>query len=68
MVAIFRYCNGLMFTGWVAKSEEEAWKFLDKKYGYIYKDGTQDRCNHEAFKIVPVEIINEKPVEIINKK
>lgn len=54
MVAIFKYENGLKFTGWVAESEEKAWQFLDKKYGHeIYN--IKCNCNHEAFYLKKIE-------------
>lgn len=31
MVGIYKYANGLVFTGIVANSEKEAWAYLDKK-------------------------------------
>lgn len=33
MFGIYKYECGLQFTGIVAKTEEEAWAYLDKKYG-----------------------------------
>lgn len=56
MVAIFKYENGLKFTGLVAESEEKAWEFLDEKYGReIY--GVKYGCNHEAFCLKKVEVV-----------
>ena len=31
MVGLYKYANGLVFTGIVANSEQEAWAYLDKK-------------------------------------
>ena len=54
MVAIFKYENGLKFTGWVAESEEKAWQFLDEKYDReIYN--IKCSCNHEAFYLKKIE-------------
>jgi len=33
MFGIYEYACGLQFTGIVAKTEEEAWAYLDKKHG-----------------------------------
>jgi len=63
MVAIFKYFNGLMFTGWIAKNEEEAWAFLDEKFGYVWPDGTKDKCNRKSF-----AIIEAKEIDKIDKK
>lgn len=53
MVGIFKYASGLRFTGWVADSEEEAWHFLDEKYGK-WIDGVHYGCNRRAFSIEPI--------------
>ena len=56
MIAIFKYENGLKFTGLVAESEEKAWEFLDEKYGReVY--GIKYGCNHEAFCLKKVEVV-----------
>ena len=56
MVAIFKYENGLKFTGFVVENEKSAWKFLDDKFG-ITINGTKLPCNHDAFKLVATEKI-----------
>lgn len=35
MVGIYKYENGLKFTGMIASNREKAEKFLSEKYGYI---------------------------------
>ena len=60
MVAIFKYANGLQFTGLVAENENQAWEYLDKTYGTeLYAEG-QFRCNHNAFCLKKVELIKVK--------
>jgi len=56
MVAIYRYENGLKFTGKIASSEKKAWEYLDKVYGQEIC-GVWCGCNKEAFVIKKVEII-----------
>lgn len=58
MVAIFQYYGGLHFTGYLAESEEQAWKFLDEKYGFTFK-GENFGCNHNAFCLINAEMIGE---------
>lgn len=56
MVAIYKYEMGLKFTGKVAKSEKDAWEYLDKTYGHLFY-GTWIGCNRDAFEIKEVEVI-----------
>lgn len=51
MFGIYKYESGLKFTGWIARTEKEAWNFLDKKYGFIY-EGENLGCNHNAFEVI----------------
>lgn len=62
MVAIFKYQNGLQFTGIVAETEEKAWAYLDKKIGEenkvkIDKHWYYPKANRKAFEIRPVTLI-----------
>ena len=57
MVAIYAYENGLKFTGKIAKSEKEAWEYLDKTHGYFYDGKWYGGCNRDAFKIMEVEVV-----------
>lgn len=56
MVAIYKYEMGLKFTGKIAKSEEEAWKYLDKTHGHFF-NGVWVGCNRDIYEIKKVEII-----------
>jgi len=56
MVGIYKYENGLRFTGKIAKDEETAWRYLDEKYGLV-RYGVKLPCNHAAFEIKEVEEI-----------
>lgn len=56
MFGIYKYENGLQFTGIIVKTEKEAWDYLDKTYGReIY--GVWCKANREAFKVKKVTII-----------
>lgn len=71
MVGIYRYQNGLVFTGEIANSIEEAKAYLGKKYGRIekvfskwdnngkpiYKSRFVPYYNKEAFEFLEVKIV-----------
>jgi len=56
MVAIYKYENGLKFTGKIAKSEKEAWEYLDKIHGHLV-GGKWYGCNRRAFEVKEIEVI-----------
>ena len=56
MVAIYKYENGLKFTGKIAKSEEEAWEYLDKTHGHEI-NGKWFGCNRRCYEVKEVEVI-----------
>jgi hypothetical protein len=58
MVGIYKYENGLKFTGIIAKTEEEAWQYLDKIHGKVVY-GVKYGCNREAYVIKKVTIVGE---------
>lgn len=58
MVGIYKYENGLKFTGIIAKTEEEAWQYLDKIHGKIIH-GVKCGCNREAYVIKNVTMVGE---------
>ena len=62
MVGIYKYENGLKFTGIVAESEERAWEYLDawtnKHYPYFEKTyGVKVTANRNAYKIKEVTLV-----------
>lgn len=72
MFGIYKYENGLRFTGKIAKTEQEAKDYLAKTYGTIkpvftgrrksdgtpiYEDKFVPGYNKDAFVIKPVELI-----------
>lgn len=62
MYGIFRYANGLQFTGLIAYSEEEAWDYLDKKYGeWIH--GVFYGCNRRAFEVQKLTTIPKMDIQ-----
>ena len=58
MVAILKYENGLVFTGWIAENEEKAKEFLSKKYGYTINNVFYPLYNQRAFKFQEVKIVD----------
>ena len=72
MYGIYKYENGLHFTGKIAHSVEEAEQYLGNKFGKMEEvfTGARDKNNYpiyekhfvpnynkDAFKIMPLEII-----------
>lgn len=63
MFGIYQYQNGLQFTGIIAKTEEEAWAYLDKKIGKESKmklsngEWYYPRANRKAFEIKKIKLI-----------
>lgn len=56
MYAIYQYQNGKQFTGIIARTEEEAWIYLNKKYGCTI-NGVHCGCNREAFVVEKVVLV-----------
>jgi hypothetical protein len=56
MFGIYEYRNGLKFTGIVTATEEEAWAYLDDKYGRVW-NGIKFKCNRSAFAIKKIKIV-----------
>ena len=56
MVGIYSGSCGHPFTGLIAENEEQAWAYLDDKYGSYY-EGIKFGCNHDAFIIEEVKMI-----------
>lgn len=63
MVAILKYENGLVFTGWIAENEEKAKEFLGKKYGYTINNVFYPSYNKYAFKFQEVKIVDSNCVD-----
>lgn len=62
MVGIYKYQNGLKFTGIVAETEEKAWAYLDKKVGeknkmQIAGQWYYPKANRKAFEVKTVTLI-----------
>lgn len=70
MVGIYKYENGLRFTGKVCKSHEDAERYLGNKYGreypypvkfengeWVYENRFVPGYNKDAFKILEVEMV-----------
>ena len=58
MVGIYKYENGLRFTGIVANTEKEAWAYLDKTYGKeIF--GQKAKCNRQAFELIELQMVED---------
>ena len=71
MFGIYRYANGLQFTGVVAETEEKAKEYLANKYGKIqlvftgkyednkpvYEERFVPSYNKEAFKIERLTVV-----------
>lgn len=62
MVGIYKYENGLKFTGIVAETEKKAWAYLDKKVGKenkfrIGKEWFYPKANRNAFEVKPITLI-----------
>lgn len=72
MVGIYKYSNGLQFTGIIANTKEEAEAYLANKYGYwdkrftgkrdekgcrIYEDALTPYYNKEVFEIRELTIV-----------
>lgn len=58
MFGIYKYEGGLRFTGIVAKTEAEAWAYLDRKHGREINGifyGYDRTCG--AYEVKPVEVI-----------
>lgn len=52
MIGIYQYANGLIFTGAIANSVEEAQAYLANKYGKIEEvyTGETDNCGNPIYK------------------
>lgn len=64
MVGIYKYKNGLVFTGIIANSEQEAWAYLDKKINetpLMYRgeklESTSRKASRTAFVIKEVTLV-----------
>ena len=58
MVAIYKYENGLKFTGMIAESAEKADEYLGNKFGYWYKGVFYPDYNKNAFVFREVELVD----------
>lgn len=56
MFAIYRNQCGKPFIGVVAKTEEEAWAYLNKKYGRTI-NGVHYGCNRNGYIIKKVVLV-----------
>ena len=62
MVGIYRYENGLKFTGIIAETEEKAWTYLDEeankripKFEEVW--GIKAKANKDCYEIKEVTLI-----------
>ena len=56
MFGIYHYKGGLEFMGIVAKTEKEAWAYLDKTYGREI-NGVWYGANHDPFVVKEIKLV-----------
>lgn len=52
MFGIYHYRGGLEFLGVVAKTEEEAWAYIEKTYGRVWCGANRDLFVVKKIKLV----------------
>lgn len=62
MVGIYKYENGLKFTGIIAENEEKAWEYLDKEINKRFPKfeevwGIKTKANRDCYEIKEVTLI-----------
>jgi hypothetical protein len=56
MFGIYHYRGGLEFMGIVAKTEEDAWAYIDKTYGHEI-GGMWYGANHDSFVVKEIKLV-----------
>lgn len=62
MVGIYKYANGLVFTGIIAETEEKAWEYLDEQTNKRFPKheetwGFKAMANRECYEIKKVTLV-----------